>query len=305
MESYGSIKELLNGESDGSIHIECGKDISHALFLEVKDRFADKRCAYLMAEDPGYSRESIYTYLKLFARIANTVEQMESALHSFGLKEKQHKRIKACSKSEMTLIHFARMSLLSPEVCFCERPLTELASKDRRTVLSWMEEQVKKGTVFICTIDPLRVAMLLPGKGFWYEDGRFIAIEVEQDNEADEVWFAGDEIQVCKISARSDNATLLFDPRDIDFVESMNKTNYVSVRGNLYQSSLTMDELEATLVRFGFFRCHRSYIVNVQRVARVERYTRNSFNLTLNDVNESSIPLAKGRAEEMRELCGW
>ena len=54
----------------------------------------------------------------------------------------------------------------------------------------------------------------------------------------------------------------------------------------------------------GFFRCHRSYIVNVQRVAKVERFTRNSFNLTLSDVAHSSIPLAKGRAEEMRATLG-
>ena len=51
---------------------------------------------------------------------------------------------------------------------------------------------------------------------------------------------------------------------------------------------------------FGFFRCHRSYIVNVQRVAKVERYTRNAFNLTLSDAAGTCIPLAKGRADALR-----
>ena len=66
-----------------------------------------------------------------------------------------------------------------------------------------------------------------------------------------------------------------------------------------------MDELEAELSRAGFFRCHRSFLANVQKVAKVERYTRNSFNLTLNDAARTSIPLAKGRAEEMRERYRW
>ena len=44
--------------------------------------------------------------------------------------------------------------------------------------------------------------------------------------------------------------------------------------------------------------------MNVQRVAKVERFTRNSFNLTLSDVGHTSIPLAKGRAEEMRATLG-
>ena len=109
---------------------------------------------------------------------------------------------------------------------------------------------------------------------------------------------------MCKIPAKADAATLLFDPREIDFIESANKQNHVSVRGSLYPTPLTMDELDEELSRFGFFRCHRSYIVNVQRVAKVERFTRNSFNLTLSDVGHTSIPLAKGRAEEMRATLG-
>ncbi|WP_304902776.1 LytTR family DNA-binding domain-containing protein, partial [Adlercreutzia caecimuris] len=56
---------------------------------------------------------------------------------------------------------------------------------------------------------------------------------------------------------------------------------------------------------FGFFRCHRSYIVNVQKVARVERYTRNTFNLVLSDAAHTSLPLSKGRAEAMRDRYGW
>ena len=47
---------------------------------------------------------------------------------------------------------------------------------------------------------------------------------------------------VRKIPAQADAATLIFDPREIDFIESMNKTNYVSVRGELYPTPLTMDE---------------------------------------------------------------
>lgn len=124
------------------------------------------------------------------------------------------------------------------------------------------------------------------------------------DDSEDEIFFAGDEVRVYKVQAKSGSSTLLFDPREIDFIESSNRQNYVSVRGALYQTPSTLDELEAELTRFGFFRCHRSYIVNVQRITKVERFTRNSFNLTLSDVAHSSIPLAKGRAEEMRTTLG-
>ena len=145
----------------------------------------------------------------------------------------------------------------------------------------------------------------MPGDAWWEEEGRFFPAQTVQDEAAtqdavtsskkdesnatsnsdqeteDEVVFAGDEVRVCKVQAKSGTSTLLFDPREIDFIESVNRQNYVSVRGELYQTPSTLDELERELARFGFFRCHRSYIVNVQCIAKVERFTRNSFNLTL------------------------
>ena len=207
--------------------------------------------------------------------------------------------------------NFARLELFDPEVCFCERPLDALGPVGRSTVLSWMNERAARGTVFVTAGQPLREALLMPGVAFWEDEGRYIAAEVAPEgdpepaagsgpDEAEEPLYAGDEVRICKIPAKSDAATLLFDPREIDFIESMNKANYVSVRGELYQTSLTMEELDGELAPFGFFRCHRSYIVNVQRVAKVERYTRNAFNLTLSDAAGTCIPLAKGRADALR-----
>ena len=47
--------------------------------------------------------------------------------------------------------------------------------------------------------------------------------------------------------------------------------------------ALTLSELEVRLTGFGFFRCHRSYLVNLQRVREVITWTRNSFSLILDD----------------------
>ncbi len=65
--------------------------------------------------------------------------------------------------------------------------------------------------------------------------------------------------------------------------------------------ALTLSEsLEARLTGFRFFRCHRSYLVNLQRVREVITWTRNSFSLILDDERKSSIPLSKGRMDELK-----
>ena len=65
-----------------------------------------------------------------------------------------------------------------------------------------------------------------------------------------------------------------------------------------------MNELEERLLPYGFFRCHRSYIVNLQKVREVITWTRNSYSLVLDDRAKSNIPLSKGKMAELKEMIG-
>lgn len=306
MTDYASPEQLIDAER-GNVHVECGRDASAALLAVVRSRFAGRRRAFVVETDRGCERDSVAAHLRFHSRLAGCTVHHEDAIAHFGLRGIVKKRLDALSPAELALVNLARASLFEPEICFLERPLSDLDAQGRRAALGWIGEATERGCRFVTTLQPLRQALLMPGTACWYEDGRFTVAEQDADDDSgeDDIPFAGDEVQVCKIPAKADATTLLFDPREIDFIESMNKQNYVSARGELYPTALTMDELEDRLERFGFFRCHRSYLVNVQKVAKVERYTRNSFNLTLSDAAHSSLPLAKGRAEEMRERYRW
>ncbi|WP_294438747.1 LytTR family transcriptional regulator DNA-binding domain-containing protein [uncultured Slackia sp.] len=301
---YGTIEELLEGERDKSVHIECRRDATDRAVRFIHRTYANRRCAFYVETDKGFDRDTVHSYLRFFARIAGGTITAEETIAHFGLKDVARTTVKNLSAEQRALMNFARMSLFEPEVVFCERPLVDISPDMRSLVQAWLGQVVESGGIVITCGEPLREALLMPGSAFYEEDGRFYQAQTDDDEE-DSVEYAGDEVHVFKVVAKSGDATLLFDPREVDFVESVNRANFVSVRGELYPVQMTLDELEAELERYGFFRCHRSYIVNVQKVAKVERFTRNSFNLTLADAARTSIPLAKGRAEEMRERYGW
>lgn len=303
MAEFASPEELL-AAVEGSVHVECGRDASAALLAAARARYGARRCAFVVETDRGSAVDTVASHLRFYSRLAGRAHH-EDAIARFNLRGIAAMRLRDASPAQATLVNLARASLFEPQACFLERPLADLDAESRHVALAWIAERDELGCVFVTTMEPLREALLMPGTVFWHEDGRFIEAERDDDDGAGAPVFAGDEVRVCKIPAKAGAATLLFDPRDIDFAESMNKASYVSVRGTLYPTPLTMDELESQLGRFGFFRCHRSFVVNVQRVAKVERYTRNSFNLTLNDAAGTSLPLAKGRADEMREKYGF
>ena len=306
MTEFASIDELV--ADDRSVHIECSRETSAALLAAVRARYRTQRCAFVLETDRGFERDSVASHLRFYGSIARSSVHYEDAISHFNLRGVAKRKMGGLSPSALALVNLARASLFEPEMCFLERPLSDLDAEGRAVALTWIAERMEQGCRFVTTVEPLREALLMPGVACWHEEGRFIAVDQDEDSdEADgeKPAYEGDEVHVLKIPAHTETATLLFDPRDIDFAESMNKATYLSVRGERYQTPRTMDELERELSRAGFFRCHRSFLVNVQKVAKVERYTRNSFNLTLSDAAHSSIPLAKGRAEEMRERYRW
>ena len=301
------------------VHLECGHEVTERALQAVRQTYQRHRCAFYLESDRGFDRESVASYLRFFFRLAGGGVMAETAMDHFGLRSLAKTRVAKLAAEQRAMLNFARLSLFEPEVCFCERPLGDLGADARRLVLQWMVAEAGRGVVFITTGQPLREALLMPGSAWWVDDdGQVVAAQSEPEGtEAEdagagstdasdsEFAFAGDEVAVYKIAAKVGDRTLLFDPREIDFIESSNRQNFASVRGELYPTAMTMDELETALERYGFFRCHRSFIVNVQKVRSVERYTRNSFNLSLSDAAQSSIPLAKGRAGAMRERFGW
>lgn len=302
--SYDSVEELLETRANESVHLECPRETIDRAVRFVHERYARRRCAFYLITDRGFDRETVRSYLKFFARLAGGAVSADDALAHFGLSPAARTPVKKLNPEQRALMNFARMSLFEPEVVFCERPLADITPATRGIVTAWMGTVVDDGGILITAGEPLREALLMPGTAFYEEDGRLFEAQTSVGGD-DEGEYAGDEVRVFKLPARVDGATLLLDPREVDFVESVNRQNFASVRGELYPVTLTLDELEAELERFGFFRCHRSYIVNVQKVMKVERFTRNSFNLTLADARATQVPLAKGRAEAMRERYGW
>ena len=128
--------------------------------------------------------------------------------------------------------------------------------------------------------------------------GRALPFGRERLEAAEESAAQGTAVE--KIPAKAGETLLLFNPSDIDFAESASGRTALSVRGEEYACALTLEELSVRLERYGFFRCHRSYLVNMQKVQEVVRWTRNSYALRLENGPESGVPLSKGRIDAMR-----
>ncbi len=113
-----------------------------------------------------------------------------------------------------------------------------------------------------------------------------------------------------KIPARLEGKVALVNPADILYATSDDGRTYLFTEDGRIPTHLTLSEVEDRLARSGFFRAHRSYLVNLQHIKEMISYTRDSYTLIL-DGNEPGstdpieIPLSKNAARDLRELLDF
>lgn len=107
---------------------------------------------------------------------------------------------------------------------------------------------------------------------------------------------------IYKVACKSADKTVFFSPEEIDFIESINGVSNIRIGDEYFPATATMSELTDKLSKFGFFRCHRSYLVNLQRVAELISYSKNSYTLILKGPTQTKLPLSRSRVVELQQL---
>jgi two-component system LytT family response regulator len=88
----------------------------------------------------------------------------------------------------------------------------------------------------------------------------------------------------------------------LDYVEAQD--DYIALRsgGKNYLKQQTISSIETQLDAKKFVRIHRSYIVNLERIARIEPYTKDSRVAVLSD--GAQLPVSRSGHAKLKALLG-
>ena len=68
-----------------------------------------------------------------------------------------------------------------------------------------------------------------------------------------------------------------------------------------YISHDPLNTWEKNLERYNFFRCHRSYVINVDHITRISPWINGAYIITLRDLDES-IPVSRNRMKYLKRI---
>jgi two-component system LytT family response regulator/two-component system response regulator LytT len=111
--------------------------------------------------------------------------------------------------------------------------------------------------------------------------------------------------QNSKVLLRSAGRLLLVDQKDVCFASIEDGIISVAATNLDGQSNCrTLEELLEGLDPEVFWRAHRSFVVNINRIKEVVPWFKSSYQLRMDDRKQTEIPVSRAQTKRLRELFG-
>lgn len=252
--------------------------------------------------DGHYPLLTVKETLHYYSSLAGLSIPLKELLKLFGLEAFAKRRVKSLPESKQNVLSLIRPFISGRNWIVLEEPYHRIELEDRVIIDRILKRMVQQGASLV--ILSANLEDLLPHSDVIYrlDDRGIHKMEFKDEEEAAPV--EPTQLKVEKIQVKHQDKTLLFNPPEIDYIESVEGSVYVNVAGIAYSSSLTLQELESRLHPYGFYRCHRSYIVNLQKVREIVSWTKNSYSLKLESENPTIIPLSRTKLTHLKEVLG-
>ncbi len=110
-------------------------------------------------------------------------------------------------------------------------------------------------------------------------------------------------LQRSKLLVKSNQRNFIVDAQDVVYA-TIDDGLITVVAANLegYSNYRTIEELQSNLDPDMFWRVHRSYLVNVNRIKEVIPWFKSSFQLRMDDKKQTEIPVSRVQTKRLRAL---
>ena len=111
--------------------------------------------------------------------------------------------------------------------------------------------------------------------------------------------------QNSKVLLRSAGRLFLVDQKDVCFASIEDGIiSVISTNMEGQSNCRTLEELLETLDPDMFWRAHRSFVVNINRIKEVVPWFKSSYQLRMDDKKQTEIPVSRAQTKRLRELFG-
>ncbi|MEG3134943.1 LytTR family DNA-binding domain-containing protein [Rouxiella sp. T17] len=134
-------------------------------------------------------------------------------------------------------------------------------------------------------------------------EAHFVWDRQKLDRQAEVPAAAGSNRVSHSINLIKDERIIVTDINDIYYAAAQEKVTQVYTRREEFTMPMNISELCLRLPEEHFFRCHRSYCVNLSKIREIVPWFNNTYILRLSDL-DFEVPVSRSKVKAFRQLMG-
>jgi ABC-2 type transport system ATP-binding protein len=264
-----------------------------------------RQTGVLFQEDLLYERQSVQENLAFYCRLLGLpTRRAAEVLVEVGLSDQASQTPAKLSAAACRRLAFARILLWPHCLLLLDQPILRADLDTQALFARLIRQRAAEGAMIVLTDEDMSWASQCCTRVLEIDDGR-VTQSYWPDRAARPEAAAPERKTLFKIPAHKEDRVVLYDPGDILYAASRDGKTYLRTVTEEAVTNFTLQELEGRLLGWGFFKSHRAYLVNLKHVLSVIQYTRNTYNLQLDDERKTVIPLSRQFEKELKDLLGY
>ncbi|WP_100009809.1 LytTR family transcriptional regulator DNA-binding domain-containing protein [Lentibacillus sediminis] len=278
--------------SDSDLQAELANKLEKEIHIPVFD-----------GREELYERLTVEQNINFYRKWFGCTKPVSEILVMFELHRQADVPLRKCGISEVRRVFYAKYYMMAAAPIVYREPIHGVDILTINTFMNMLKKLADANIPVLILASNLEHALLLGDTSYKLQDKGLTAIEMDSgDKGTPKDEGRPSAASLFKITAKVEDKLILFDPPEIDYIESQDGKAMIVINDESFAMDETLSSIEKKLERYGFFRCHRSYIVNLQKVREIITWSKNTYSIRVDNKIQSTIPLSRTKIQEIQEI---
>lgn len=279
--------QLVNGKTYA---VQMPYDYFERLSKVVRDSDAN----VFTNDIPVYKRITFKAHIHYFKKWYNSPLKVDDLIQQFRIETADEKLSKQ-NKNEIQKLNYIQALLTDEQHIVFIDPFLHTINDNIHLFHKMKAQLIDQNKSLLVVTSRLEDAFVLQSDVMKINEDGLKIVETSENTVDDK------EVQNTKIKVKANDKTIFVDISDIEFLESQDGKVYINLDGEKFMMETTLQNAEDELSSHGFYRCHRSYIVNLHKVKEIITWSKNAYSVIIDNHEKSKIPLSRTKHNEIQE----
>ena len=294
-----NVSEIIGAKSNDQVRFRSGRTEAIQMSFEYLSRLeetSDPKSINIVRTDiPVYKRLNIKDHISFYNKWYDRKFNVDDLMKQFKLEDAAKTRLANAGDELNQRLSFIHSLLCGQKHILFIEPFFQ-ATRENIHLFHKLKDQLNgQGKSIVVAVTKTEDAFLVQPEIMRLTQHGLQEVETEEDSPAD------NDNPISKIKVKAEDKTLFVNISDIEYLESNEGKVFINISREKFVMESTLQEAEKALGSHGFYRCHRSYIVNLHKVKEIITWSKNTYSVVIENPEESKIPLSRTKYNEIQE----